>query len=50
MLIPLNYGEHDTRLEALKILKQFYTHVFCLPYLTDLEETFREVSPFVNYF
>jgi len=42
------------RLEALKKLRQegFYTYVFVgpiFPYLTDLEEIFREVSPFVNH-
>ncbi|HIH62343.1 MAG TPA: hypothetical protein HA298_06685 [Methanobacteriales archaeon] len=42
------------RLEALKKLRQegLYTYVFVgqiFPYLTDLEEIFREVSPFVNH-
>ena len=42
------------RLEALKELKEegFYTYVFVgpiLPYLTDIEEIFREVSPFVDH-
>jgi len=41
------------RLEALKRLKQegFYTYVFVgpiFPYLTDLEDVFKEVSPFVD--
>ena len=41
------------RLDALRKLKEdgFYTYVFIgpiLPYLTDLEEIFREVSPFVD--
>jgi len=41
------------RLEALKKLKQegFYTYVFVgpiLPYLTNIEEIFRKVSPFVD--
>ncbi|MCD6092687.1 MAG: radical SAM protein [Candidatus Aenigmarchaeota archaeon] len=41
------------RLDALRKLKEdgFYTYVFVgpiLPYLTDLEEIFREVSPFVD--
>jgi len=43
------------RLEALRKLKQegFYTYVFVgpiFPYLTDLEEIFREVSSFVDLF
>lgn len=43
------------RLEALKKLKKegFYTYVFVgpiLPYLTDLEEIFKKVSPFVDLF
>ena len=50
---PFSPSSH-ARLEALKKLKQegFYTYVFVgpiLPYLTDLEEIFREVSPFVNH-
>lgn len=41
------------RLEALKKLKQegFYTYVFVgpiLPYLTNIEDIFKKVSPFVN--
>ena len=43
------------RLEALKKLKQegFYTYVFVgpiFPYLTDLEDIFKKVSPFVDLF
>jgi len=50
---PFSPNSH-ARLEALKKLKHegFYTYVFVgpiLPYLTDLEEIFREVSPFVNH-
>lgn len=42
------------RLKALKKLKKegFYTYVFVgpiLPYLTDLEEIFRDVYPFVDH-
>ena len=45
----------DARLEALKKLKEegFYTYAFIgpiLPYLTDLEEIFKEVSPLVDLF
>ncbi|RLJ01580.1 MAG: radical SAM protein, partial [Candidatus Aenigmatarchaeota archaeon] len=44
----------DARLEALKKLKQegFYTYVFVgpiLPYLTNLEQIFKEISPFVDH-
>jgi len=44
----------DARLEALKKLKEegFYTYVFVgpiLPYLTDLERIFKEISPFVDH-
>jgi len=43
------------RLEALKKLKQegFYTYIFVgpiFPYLTDLEDIFKRVSPFVDLF
>ncbi len=49
---PFSPSSH-ARLEALKKLKQegFYTYVFVgpiFPYLTDLKEIFREVSPFVD--
>lgn len=49
---PFSSSSH-ARLEAVKKLKQegFSTYVFVgpiLPYLTDLEELFREVSPFVD--
>jgi DNA repair photolyase len=51
---PFSPSSH-ARLEALKKLKQegFYTYVFVgpiFPYLTDLEEIFKEVSPFVDLF
>lgn len=51
---PFSPSSH-ARLEALKKLKQsgFCTYVFVgpiLPYLTDLEEIFRKVSPFVDLF
>jgi len=51
---PFSPSSH-ARLEALKKLKQegFYTYVFVgpiFPYLTDLEEIFREVSSFVDLF
>jgi DNA repair photolyase len=51
---PFSSSSH-ARLEALRKLKQegFYTYAFIgpiLPYLTDLEEVFREVSPFVDLF
>jgi len=51
---PFSPTSH-ARLEALKKLKQegFYTYVFVgpiFPYLTDLEEIFKEVSPFVDLF
>jgi len=51
---PFSSSSH-ARLEALKKLKQegFYTYAFIgpiLPYLTNLEEIFREVSPFVDLF
>ena len=51
---PYSPSSH-ARLEALEKLKQegFYTYVFVgpiLPYLTDLEEIFEEVSPFVDLF
>ncbi len=50
-LSPSSYA----RLEALKRLKQegFYTYAFIgpiLPYLTDLEQIFKEVSPFADLF
>jgi len=49
---PFSPSSH-ARLEALKKLKEqgFYTYVFVgpiLPYLTDLEEIFKEISPFVD--
>ncbi|PIN78590.1 radical SAM protein [Candidatus Woesearchaeota archaeon CG_4_10_14_0_2_um_filter_33_10] len=45
----------NARLEALKKLKKegFYTYAFIgpiLPYLTNLEKIFKEVSPFVDLF
>jgi len=50
-----NSSSSHARLEALKELKRdgFYTYCFVgpiLPYLTDLEEIFRDVSPFVDLF
>ncbi len=49
---PFASSSH-ARIEALRRLKQegFFTYVFVgpiLPYLTDLEEIFRRVSPFVD--
>jgi len=51
---PFSPSSH-ARLEALKKLKQegFYTYVFVgpiFPYLTNLEEIFKKISPFVNLF
>jgi len=51
---PFSSSSH-ARLKALKKLKQegFATYVFVgpiLPYLTDLEEIFREAEPFVDLF
>jgi len=51
---PFSPSSH-ARLGALKKLKEegFYTYVFVgpiFPYLTDLEEIFKEVSPFVDLF
>ena len=51
---PFSPSSH-ARLKALKKLKQagFYTYVFVgpiFPYLTDLEEIFKKVSPFVDLF
>jgi DNA repair photolyase len=50
---PFSPSSH-ARLDALKKLKEegFYTYVFIgpiLPYLTDLEEIFKEISPFVDH-
>lgn len=50
---PFSPSSRD-RLNALKELKKagFYTYVFVgpiLPYLTDLEEIFKEVSPYVDH-
>jgi len=51
---PFSPSSH-ARLEALKKLKEqrFYTYVFVgpiFPYLTDIEEIFKECSPFVDLF
>jgi len=51
---PFSPSSH-ARLGALRKLKQegFYTYVFVgpiLPYLTDLERIFKEISPFVDEF
>ena len=51
---PFSPSSH-ARLDALKKLKEegYYTYCFVgpiLPYLTDLKEIFKEVSPFVDLF
>jgi len=51
---PFSPSSH-ARLDALKKLKEegYYTYCFVgpiMPYLTDLEEIFKEVSPFVDLF